>query len=142
MELNDIKPAEGSKHAASRRSRHRQWPGQDCGRGHKGQKSRRRLPKRWFRRRSDAAAASPAEAWLHVSLTRSRNVEVNLSSLERLPVEEVDLLVLKQFGLIAATALAAKVVLSGEITRRSCCGRRCHQGRRAAIEAAGGQVGE
>ena len=68
---------------------------------------------------------------------------MNLSSLSRLPVEEVDLLVLKQFGLIARDALAAKVVLSGEITRRVVLrGIGATKGARAAIEAAGGQVGE
>lgn len=144
MELNDIKPAEGSKHARRRVGRGiGSGLGKTCGRGHKGQKSRsggwksvgfeggqmplqRRLPKRGF-----------------TSLTRSRNDEVNLSSLSRLPVEDIDMLVLKQFGLIARDALAAKVVLSGEITRRVVLrGIGATKGARAAIEAVGGQVGE
>lgn len=144
MELNDIKPGEGSKHARRRVGRGMgSGLGKTCGRGHKGQKSRsggwksvgfeggqmplqRRLPKRGF-----------------TSLTRARNEEVNLSSLSRLPVEDVDLLVLKQFGLVSRDALSAKVVLSGEITRRvvlKVIG--ATKGARAAIEAAGGQVGE
>lgn len=144
MELNDIKPAEGAKHARRRVGRGiGSGLGKTCGRGHKGQKSRsggwksvgfeggqmplqRRLPKRGF-----------------TSLTRSRNDEVNLSSLSRLPVEDVDLLVLKQFGLISRDALSAKVVLSGEITRRVVLrGIGATKGARAAIEAAGGLVGE
>src|SRR5690606_22749446 len=92
--------------------------GKTCGRGHKGQKSRaggfhkvgfeggqmplqRRLPKRGF-----------------VSLTRARNVEVRLSELAAVPVEEIDLLTLKQAGVVAADALSAKVVLSGAIDRK------------------------
>ena len=86
----------------------------------------RRLPKRGFK-----------------SLTRARNAEVNLSSLSRLPVEEIDLLVLKQFNLVPRDALAAKVVLSGEITRKVALrGIGATKGARAAIEAAGGQIGE
>lgn len=86
----------------------------------------RRLPKRGF-----------------TSLTRARNEEVNLSSLSRLPVEDVDLLVLKQFGLVSRDALSAKVVLSGEITRRVVLkGIGATKGARAAIEAAGGQIGD
>jgi large subunit ribosomal protein L15 len=144
MELNDIKPGEGSKHARRRVGRGiGSGLGKTCGRGHKGQKSRsggwksvgfeggqmplqRRLPKRGF-----------------TSLTCARNEEVNLSSLSRLPVEDVDLLVLKQFGLVSRDALSAKVVLSGEITRRVVLkGIGATKGARAAIEAAGGQVGE
>ena len=111
MELNDIKPAEGSKHARRRVGRGiGSGLGKTCGRGHKGQKSRsggwksvgfeggqmplqRRLPKRGFK-----------------SLTRARNAEVNLSSLSRLPVEEIDLLVLKQFNLVPRDALAANAL--------------------------------
>ncbi|WP_018413354.1 50S ribosomal protein L15 [Methyloversatilis thermotolerans] len=143
MELNDIKPGEGSKHARRRVGRGMgSGLGKTCGRGHKGQKSRsggwikgfeggqmplqRRLPKRGF-----------------TSLTRLRNEEVNLSSLSRLPVEEVDLLVLKQFGLVSRDALSAKVVLSGEISKRVVLkGIGATKGARAAIEAAGGQVGD
>jgi large subunit ribosomal protein L15 len=40
MELNDIKPAAGSRKPQGASARHRLGPGQDGGRGHKGQKSR------------------------------------------------------------------------------------------------------
>jgi large subunit ribosomal protein L15 len=144
MRLNSIKPAAGSKHAAKRVGRGiGSGLGKTCGRGHKGQKSRaggfhkvgfeggqmplqRRLPKRGF-----------------VSLTRARKAEVRLSQLTSLPVDEIDLLVLKQAGLIAADALSAKVVLSGEIGRKvTLRGVGATAGARAAIESAGGSVGE
>jgi hypothetical protein len=51
-------------------------------------------------------------------MTASRNVEVRLSELDKLPVEEVDLLVLKQAGVIAGDALSAKVILSGKLNRK------------------------
>ena len=142
MRLNTIKPAEGSKKAARRVGRGMgSGLGKTCGRGHKGQKSRaggfhktgfeggqmplqRRLPKRGF-----------------VSLTRARNVEVRLSELDKLPIDEIDLLTLKQAGVIAADALSAKVVLSGAISRKVALrGIGATQGAKAAIEAAGGEA--
>ena len=142
MRLNSIKPGEGSKKVARRVGRGiGSGLGKTCGRGHKGQKSRaggfhktgfeggqmplqRRLPKRGL-----------------VSMTRGRNVEVRLSELARVPVEEIDLLVLKQAGVVAADALAAKVVLSGAIDKKVVLkGVGATKGARAAIEAAGGSV--
>ncbi len=142
MRLNTIKPAAGSKSAAKRVGRGiGSGLGKTCGRGHKGQKSRaggfhkvgfeggqmplqRRLPKRGF-----------------VSLTGSRNVEVRLSELDKLPVDEIDLLVLMQAGVVPGDALAAKVVLSGSIGRKiTLRGVGATKGAVAAIEAAGGSV--
>jgi large subunit ribosomal protein L15 len=86
----------------------------------------RRLPKRGF-----------------VSLTASRNVEVRLSSLEKLPVDEIDLLTLKQAGVVPADALSAKVILSGKLTKKVVLkGVGATKGAKAAIEAAGGSVAE
>ena len=142
MELNNLKPAAGAKHAKRRVGRGiGSGLGKTAGRGHKGQKSRaggfhkvgfeggqmplqRRLPKRGF-----------------VSLTAARNVEVRLSELARLPVDEIDLLALKQAGVVPGNALSAKVILSGELTRKvTLKGVRATKGAKAAIEAAGGSV--
>ena len=144
MELNDLKPSEGSNKPRRRVGRGMgSGLGKTAGRGHKGQKSRaggfhkvgfeggqmplqRRLPKRGF-----------------VSLTASRNVEVRLSELDRLPVAEVDLLVLKQAGIVAADALSAKVILSGKLARKLVLkGVGATKGARAAIEALGGSVAD
>jgi len=144
MKLNTIQAAEGAKHAKRRVGRGiGSGLGKTAGRGHKGQKSRsggfhkvgfeggqmplqRRLPKRGF-----------------VSLTNARNVEVRLSELALLPVDEVDLQTLKQAGLVPQLALSAKVVLSGEISRKvTLKGVGATKGAKAAIEAAGGAVGE
>lgn len=142
MRLNTIKPAEGSTHAKRRVGRGiGSGLGKTAGRGHKGQKSRaggfhkvgfeggqmplqRRLPKRGF-----------------VSLTRDRNVEVRLSELEKLPLTEIDLLALKQAGVVAVDALSAKVILSGKLTRKiTLSGVGVTKGAKAAIEAAGGTI--
>ena len=142
MRLNTMKPGVGAKKSAKRVGRGiGSGLGKTCGRGHKGQKSRaggfhkvgfeggqmplqRRLPKRGF-----------------VSLSSGRNVEVRLSEIENLPVDEVDMLVLRRAGLIPANALSAKVVLSGEIRRKvTITGVGATRGARAAIEAAGGSL--
>jgi large subunit ribosomal protein L15 len=142
MRLNNLKPADGAKHSSKRPGRGiGSGLGKTCGRGHKGQKSRaggfhkvgfeggqmplqRRLPKRGF-----------------VSLVAGRNVEVRLSELEKLPVEDVDLLTLMQAGFVPADALSAKIILSGELTRKvNLKGVGATKGARAVIEAAGGSV--
>jgi large subunit ribosomal protein L15 len=142
MELNTIKPAEGATHYKKRVGRGiGSGLGKTCGRGHKGQKSRaggfhkvgfeggqmplaRRLPKRGF-----------------VSLTAGRNVEVRLSEIEKLPVDQIDLLTLKQAGVIPADALSAKVILSGSLTKKvTLRGVGATKGAKAAIEAVGGSV--
>ncbi|MBV5331496.1 50S ribosomal protein L15 [bacterium] len=139
-----MQPAEGSTHYKRRVGRGiGSGLGKTCGRGHKGQKSRaggfhkvgfeggqmplqRRLPKRGF-----------------VSLTNARNVEVRLSEINDLPMEEIDLLILMQANLVSQHALSAKVVLSGTITRKvTLKGIGATKGARAAIEAAGGSVAE
>lgn len=142
MELNTIKPAAGATHAKKRVGRGiGSGLGKTGGRGHKGQKSRaggfhkvgfeggqmplaRRLPKRGF-----------------VSLTAGRNAEVRLSELDKLPVDQVDLLTLKQAGVIPADSLSAKVILSGSLSKKiTLRGVGATKGAKAAIEAAGGSV--
>lgn len=144
MVLNQLKPGAGSKHAKRRVGRGiGSGIGKTCGRGHKGQKSRsggfhkvgfeggqmplqRRLPKRGF-----------------VSLTRDDTAQVRLVDLQNLPIDTIDLLALKQAGLISPRSLYAKVVLTGEITRAvKLQGLMLTKGARAAVEAAGGSIAE
>jgi large subunit ribosomal protein L15 len=66
---------------------------------------------------------------------------VRTSELNDLPVDKIDLLVLKQANIISGNALAAKVFLSGEITKKlNINGLLLTKGARAAIEAAGGKI--
>ena len=144
MRLNNIQPAEGAKHAKRRVGRGiGSGLGKTAGRGHKGQKSRaggfhkvgfeggqmplqRRLPKRGF-----------------VSMTRDDTAQVRLSDLQKMPVDTIDLLALKQAGVVHANALTAKVILCGEISRAvKLQGLLATKGARAAIEAAGGSIAE
>jgi large subunit ribosomal protein L15 len=144
MELNNIKPADGAKKDKRRVGRGiGSGLGKTAGRGHKGQKSRaggfhkvgfeggqmpmhRRLPKRGF-----------------VSLTKADTAHVRLYELAAIGVDEIDLLVLKQAGVISGAAKAAKVYLAGEIGKAvKLRGIAVTKGARAAIEASGGSVAE
>ena len=142
MELNSIKPASGAKHSKRRVGRGiGSGLGKTAGRGHKGQKSRaggyhkvgfeggqmplqRRLPKRGFK-----------------SHLLKFNAEITLTTLEKLGAAEVDVLSLKQAGLIAQIAKVVKVIKSGELTRAvKLTGIGATAGAKAAIEAAGGSL--
>lgn len=142
MELNSIKPQEGAKHAKRRVGRGiGSGLGKTAGRGHKGQKSRsggyhkvgfeggqmpmqRRLPKRGFK-----------------SALLQFNAEVTLTDISALEVAEVDILVLKQAGLVANLAKRVKVIKTGEITRAVTLKNiGATAGAKQAIEAAGGSL--
>jgi len=142
MQLNTLKPAPGSKHVRKRVARGiGSGTGKTGGRGHKGQRARsggfhkvgfeggqmplqRRLPKRGFN-----------------SPTREDTAEVLLSDLERVKAEKIDLAVLKEAGVVPGSAKAAKVIVSGKLTRKvTLTGVAVSKGARAAIEAAGGST--
>ena len=142
MELNGIKPADGAKHYKRRVGRGiGSGIGKTAGRGHKGQKSRaggyhkvgfeggqmplqRRLPKRGFK-----------------SHLLQFNAEVTLTSLGLLGAADVDLLALKQAGLVNEKAKVVKVVNTGSISVAvKLNGIGATAGAKAAIEAAGGSV--
>ncbi len=142
MELNGIKPADGAKHYKRRVGRGiGSGLGKTAGRGHKGQKSRaggyhkvgfeggqmplqRRLPKRGFK-----------------SHLLQYNAEVTLTSLELLGAADVDLLTLKQAGLVNERAKVVKIIKTGALTMAvKLNGIGATAGAKAAIEAAGGSV--
>jgi large subunit ribosomal protein L15 len=144
MNLNDIKPQEGSKKARRRVGRGiGSGLGKTAGRGHKGQKSRvggyhkvgfeggqmpmqRRLPKRGFK-----------------SHALKYNAEITLADLQKLALGEVDMLALKQAGLVRDMIKMVKVIKSGELsTKVALKGIGATAGARAAIEAAGGSISE
>lgn len=142
LRLNSISPAEGSKHPKKRVGRGiGSGLGKTAGRGHKGQKSRsggfhkvgfeggqmpmhRRLPKRGFK--------APFGRFTE---------EVRLSDLERLSSDQIDLLTLKQAGVVSELARQVKVILSGEIkSKKHLNGLGVTAGAKKAIEAVGGSV--
>ncbi len=141
-QLNTLKPAEGAKRERRRLGRGiGSGLGKTGGRGHKGQKSRaggfhkvgfeggqmplqRRLPKRGF-----------------TPMGRHLYAEVRLSDLQALPVDEIDVQVLKAAGVVGGLVRYAKVIKTGELTRKvHLRGIAASAGARAAIEAAGGSL--
>jgi large subunit ribosomal protein L15 len=142
MELNGIKPAEGAKHAKRRVGRGiGSGIGKTAGRGHKGQKSRaggyhkvgfeggqmpmqRRLPKRGFK-----------------SHLLKFNAEITLTALEQLGLAEVNLLTLKQSGLVGQLARNVKVIKTGTLSKAiKLNGISATAGAKTLIEAAGGSI--
>jgi large subunit ribosomal protein L15 len=140
MELNTIKPADGAKKNRRRVGRGiGSGLGKTAGRGHKGQKSRaggfhkvgfeggqmplqRRLPKRGFK-----------------SALLKYNAEITLADLQRLDLNEVDILILKKAKLIPEMTKVVKVIRTGELTKKiKLTGIQATVGARAMIEAVGG----
>ncbi len=140
MELNGIKPADGAKHYKRRVGRGiGSGLGKTAGRGPKGQKSRaggyhkvgfeggqmpmqRRLPKRGFK-----------------SQLLKFNAEVTLGMLNQLASQEVNLLVLKQAGLVSELTKVVKIIKTGEVSKAfKLSGIGASVAAKAAIEAAGG----
>ena len=67
--------------------------------------------------------------------------EVRLSELQALPVDEIDVQVLKQSGVVGQQVRYAKIIKSGELSRKvTLKGLTATAGARAAIEAAGGTL--
>ncbi len=144
MQLNTIKPAKGSRKAATRVGRGiGSGSGKTCGRGHKGQKARsggfhkvgfeggqmplqRRMPKFGFN-----------------SFMATITAEIRLHELEKVEGEKVDINSLQKAGIISKSKKRAKVIASGKITKPVVIsGLRVTKGARAAIEAAGGSIEE
>ena len=142
MKMNTLSPAEGARQAPKRVGRGiGSGLGKTAGRGHKGQKSRsggyhkvgfeggqmplqRRLPKRGFK-----------------SAQLQFNAEVTLTDINALNVADVDMLVLKQAGLVPHLAKRVKVIKTGELTRAvSFKDVTATAGAKAVIEAAGGTI--
>ncbi|MBH5330044.1 50S ribosomal protein L15 [Eikenella sp. S3360] len=143
MLLNNIQPAIGAVKKKQRVGRGiGSGLGKTCGRGHKGQKSRaggfhkigfeggqmplqRRLPKRGFK-----------------PLYRSRTETITLSDLNKVITPEVDLLILKQMGLVSSSADTVKVIATGSILKSVVVGTDIivSSGAKQAIETAGGSI--
>jgi len=142
MQLNTLKPAEGSTSVRKRvgRGQGSGW-GKMGGRGHKGQKSRsggmprvgfeggqmplqKRLPKVGFSSRKSAYAT-----------------EIRLDALVKIDADVIDIASLKAADLIGEKIKVVKVINSGELTKAvKLSGIKATAGAKAAIEAAGGTV--
>lgn len=144
MNLNELSPDPGSRPAKRRLGRGiGSGLGKTSGKGHKGQKARaggyhkinfeggqmpiqRRLPKMGFKSR-----------------TAKTIDQICLSELEKLQSETIDLIALRQAGLITSSIKEVKVIQSGELTKAvKLKGLRVTKGARATIESLGGSIEE
>ena len=142
MNLNNLKPSNGSKKIPKRLGRgHSAGQGKTSGRGHKGQHARsggyhkvgfeggqmplqRRLPKRGFTSR---ISKNSAELRLHELAVPSEDI--------------IDIDVLKKLNLVPKNTNKVKVILSGELKKSvTIKGLNVTKGALSAIEAAGGKV--
>ena len=142
MQLNTLKPADGSRPSARRVGRGIGCGfGKTCGRGHKGQTSRsggsikpgfeggqqplqRRLPKRGF-----------------ASRTARYNAEIRLYHIQVMKSDVIDLESLRAEKLIGHEIRKVKVINTGTLERAvTVKGLGVTEGAKAAIEAAGGKV--
>jgi len=142
MQLNTLKPADGSKSERKRvgRGQGSGW-GKMGGRGHKGQKSRsggmprigfeggqmplqRRLPKLGFSSRKASFAT-----------------EVRLDTISKIDADVIDIAALKAADVIGEKIKVVKVVNSGTLSKAvKLSGIKATAGAKAAIEAAGGSI--
>jgi len=144
MYLNTLQPAPGAKTPAKRLGRGiGSGKGKTCRRGHKGQKARsggfhkvgfeggqmpmqRRMPKSGFRSQKALVSA-----------------EVRLGDLNSMTAEVVDLISLKDAGLINKNIRFVKIILAGELDEKKVLvvqGVGITAGARKIIEAMGGKV--
>lgn len=142
MQLNTLQPAPGSKTKFKRLGRGiGSGKGKTCGRGHKGQRARaggfhkvgfeggqmplqRRIPKSGF-----------------VSRQSLRREQVYLADLSKVEGNVIDLMTLKQAGVLRSDTQDAKIIGSGEIDRAvTVRGLGVTAGARKAIEAAKGTI--
>ncbi len=145
MELNNLKPKKGARHAKKRVGRGPgSGHGKTAGRGEKGQKSRsgysrmlgfeggqmplhRRLPKRGF-----------------TNIFKKDYIVVNVSDLERFDNgATVDEAVLRKAGLVKGKAVGIKVLGDGKLTKKlSVIATKFSASAKKQIEATGGSCQE
>ena len=145
MRLNTLQPGDGARTERRRVGRGiGSGLGKTCGRGHKGSFARSgkgkikagfeggqmpmhmRLPKVGFR-----------------SKTKNDTAEVMLYQLESLDAGDITFAMLREGKLVPSTAKRAKIVKKGEVSKKFVLkGMTATAGAKAAVEAAGGQVGE
>ncbi len=142
MRLNTLKPSAGARCSAKRVGRGTgSGTGKTCGRGHKGQRSRRggrprpgfeggqmplqrRLPKFGFNSRKARHAAA-----------------IRTDALSRCGEEVIDLAVLRKAKLVGRSKVRVKVIAAGKLDKALVVrGLIVSRGAREMIEAAGGTV--
>lgn len=144
MHLNSLKPEAGSTSNRKRVGRGiGSGLGKTCGRGHKGQKSR----SGGFRKVGFEGGQMPLQRRLPKVGFKSRvsdtYQQITLKELSSVGKADINLSLLIEKGVVGRLTKTVKVILSGEIdVAVNTKGLRVTKGAQAAIEKAGGSVGE
>lgn len=145
MKLNTLQPDAGSRPTRTRVGRGiGSGLGKTCGRGHKGQKSRKGG---FHQRKGFEGGQMPIHRRLpkigFTSRIGRRSAEVRLNELALVEGDVITLEALKAANVVDARALQAKIILSGKVEKAvTVKGLGVTKGAREAIEAAGGKIEE
>ncbi len=142
MNINELKPAKGSKKNKKRVGRGiGSTDGKTCGRGHKGLKSRSggRV------RRGFEGGQMPLQMRLpKVGFNSMKSLvtdEIRLGELQKIDAKEITLEILRQNNLVTKAIKDVKIISSGEIEKAvKIVGLRVTKGARIKIESAGGSI--
>ena len=142
MNLNTIKPAEGSKKRSKRLGRGiGSGKGKTCARGHKGQRARAG----GYHKVGFEGGQMPIQRRIPKSGFRSKHAlyrkEIYLSDLNKMDATEIDLALLISSGVVRADTKEVKIIGSGKIERAlTIKGLGFTAGAKKAIEAANGKI--
>lgn len=142
MFLNTLKPSVGSKKKGKRVGRGiGSTLGKTCGRGHKGQKSR----SGGFHKTGFEGGQMPLQRRLpkvgFASRRKKFTAHINLSELNRIDAEVIDLAVLKDRNLIRNNILWVKIFDSGVLEKPvNLKGIKVSKGAKKQIESSGGKI--
>ena len=142
MKLNTLQPAKNSKKDAKRVGRGMSaGKGKTCGRGHKGQGSRKSAGPRPGFEGGQMPMQRRMPKFGFASTTPKFSDEVRTGDLAKCGTEIVDLPALRDAKLIGHRIKKVKVIASGELTKGvTVQGLVVTKGANAIIKAAGGQV--
>ena len=142
MNLNTLKPAQGSKTPAKRLGRGiGSGKGKTSGRGHKGQRARAG----GFHKVGFEGGQMPLQRRIPKSGFRSKKAfvsqELRLSDLNKITAEVIDLAALKTADLIRVNTKYVKIISSGKINKSiTIRGLSVTSGAQKSIESAGGKI--
>jgi large subunit ribosomal protein L15 len=144
MRLNTLSPAPGSKHAIKRVGRGiGSGLGKTSTRGHKGQGARKSGNVRPGFEGGQMPLQKRLPKFGFYSRIGSTTAEVRTSELNKIEGDLVTIETLEKANVIDRTALRARIMLSGEVTKAfTIDGVAVTKGARAAIEKAGGKIVE
>ena len=142
MELNTLRPGTGAKRSAKRVGRGMAaGKGKTCGRGHKGQGSRKSAGPRPGFEGGQMPLHRRLPKFGFASTTARFGAEVRTSALAKCESDVVDLSALRAAKLIGHRIKRVKVIAAGELSKAvTVRGLAATRGAKALIEAAGGTV--